>query len=150
MKCIGCRVEQKVIRRVKSRQMTSVGSVIRPHRILKKMFIDDNEIYLSDLSWNINDMGDELGLSDLHDIIKSNDMLGIVETMRNDTFRPQIPEYQTYHFACPNITWKCQETLVVYWYSYRIKSISMCLCNGNPIVLSGIHYMVNIYRYTLI
>ena len=44
-------------------------------------------------------MGDKLGLSDLHDIIKSHDILGFVETMKSDIFRPQIPGYQAYHFA---------------------------------------------------
>ena len=71
------------------------------------MYIDENEIYLSVLSWNMNGMGDKLGISDLHDIIKSHDILRFVETMKSDTFRPQIPGYQTYHFAHLKETWKC-------------------------------------------
>ena len=66
------------------------------------MCIYENEIYLSVLSWSINGTGDKLVLSDQH-IIKSHDILGCVETMKSDTFRPQIPGYQTYHFACLKI-----------------------------------------------
>ena len=73
---------------------------------LEKMCIYENEIYLSVLSWNINGMGDKLVLSDQH-IIKSHAILGFVETMKSDTFRPQIPGYQTYHFACLKKTWIC-------------------------------------------
>ena len=79
------------------------------------MCIYENEIYLSVLSWNINVMGDKLGLSDLH-IIKSHDILGFVETMKRDIFRPLIPGYQTYHFACLKNMKMLKETLVVYWY----------------------------------
>ena len=60
-------------------------------------------------------MGDKLGLSDLHDIIKSHDILGFVETMKSDIFRPQIPGYQAYHFARLKKNMKMlKETLVVY------------------------------------
>ena len=61
-------------------------------------------------------MGDKLGLSDLHDIIKPHNIIGFVETMKSDTFGPQIPGYQTYHFARLKNTKMLKETLVVYWY----------------------------------
>ena len=50
--------------------------------------VDENDAYMSILCWNINGMGDELGFSDLHDIIIFHDILGFVEIMKSDTFTP--------------------------------------------------------------
>ena len=48
--------------------------------------------------WNINGLCDELGFRDLHNMIKSHDIIAFVETMKGKLFQQYLPGYQSYHF----------------------------------------------------
>ena len=51
--------------------------------------------------WNINGLGDKLKEYDVIHLIKSHDIIGIVETKKGDSTKFNLPGYTAYHFSRP-------------------------------------------------
>ena len=71
-----------------------------PHNEQKHVNIGHrNGGYISCLVWNINGIGDKLGETDVHDIIKVHDVIALIETQKDHSYDVQLPGYTSWHFA---------------------------------------------------